>query len=129
MNRKILLACIVGLVVIGCAIFAYVQSDNGEKVEEFVIIHTNDSHCHYDDEDSLGFSTVAALREQYSEKYKTVFTIDAGDFMQGTSYGTLTKGKASIELMDTIVPKYLEQIGTITEESIQMGRLVSTVEA
>lgn len=40
----------------------------GRRVEEFVIIHTNDSHCHYDDEDSLGFSNVAALREEYSEK-------------------------------------------------------------
>ncbi len=68
MNKKLLMVCAVGLIIVGCAIFAYVQSDQGEKVEDFVIIHTNDSHCHYDDENSLGFSNVAALREEYSEK-------------------------------------------------------------
>ena len=87
-----------------CLIMAFVipQVDD-EEIEDksFVIIHTNDSHCHYADEDHVGFETVTALKEQYS-KESTVFTVDAGDYLQGASYGLISLGEASVEVMNTV---------------------------
>jgi len=101
-DRRILIG-IVACVLVACLAAGIVVSqgdhDSGDK--SFVIIHTNDSHCHYADEDHVGFETVSALREQYS-KDSTVFTIDAGDYLQGTSYGLLSLGESSVEIMNTV---------------------------
>jgi 5'-nucleotidase len=78
-----------------------VYHDEGPVDKSFVILHTNDSHCHYADEGNVGFETVSALREQYS-KDSTVFTVDAGDYLQGTSYGLISLGTSSVEVMNTV---------------------------
>ena len=75
-----------------------VTSDSGDS---FTIIHTNDTHCFYDGDGGVGFPTVSALKEQYSRK-GVVFTVDAGDFLQGNSYGTMTAGQSSVDVMNTI---------------------------
>ncbi len=75
-----------------------VTSDSGDS---FTIIHTNDTHCFYDGGGGVGFPTVSALKEQYSRK-GVVFTVDAGDFLQGNSYGTMTAGQGSVDVMNTI---------------------------
>ena len=75
-----------------------VTSDSGDS---FTIIHTNDTHCFYDGDGGVGFPTVSALKEQYSRK-GAVFTVDAGDFLQGNSYGTMTAGQGSVDVMNTI---------------------------
>ena len=75
-----------------------VTSDSGDS---FTIIHTNDTHCFYDGDGGVGFPTVSALKEQYSRK-GVVFTVDAGDFLQGNSYGTMTAGQGSVDVMNTI---------------------------
>ena len=78
--------------------FVY-DTDSGEG--SFTIIHTNDTHCFFDGDGGVGFSTVSALRDAYS-KDRTVFTVDAGDFLQGNSYGTMTEGEGSIQIMNTV---------------------------
>ena len=70
-----------------------VTSDSGDS---FTIIHTNDTHCFYDGDGGVGFPTVSALKDQYSRK-GVVFTVDAGDFLQGNSYGTMTAGQGSVD--------------------------------
>ena len=75
-----------------------VTSDSGDC---FTIIHTNDTHCFYDGDGGVGFPTVRALSEKYS-RTGAVFTVDAGDFLQGNSYGTMTAGQGSVDVMNTI---------------------------
>ena len=98
-DRKGLVLTIAALVILTSAAMAVFVSPQPE--DSFTIIHTNDTHCFFDGDGGVGFSTVSALRETYS-KDRTVFTVDAGDFIQGNSYGTMTDGEGSIEIMNTV---------------------------
>ena len=98
-NKMIILAVAVIAVIAALAASIVIYNDS-DADKSFVIIHTNDSHCHYSG-DNCGFETVAALKEQYS-KDSIVFTIDAGDYIQGSPMGPLTKGAASIEIMNSV---------------------------
>ena len=73
----------------------------GDNVS-FVILHSNDTHCYYGDDGNLGLSTLKSLEERYIASGDTVFAVDAGDFLQGNSYGTVTMGEASVTMMNTI---------------------------
>ncbi|AMK14224.1 5'-nucleotidase [methanogenic archaeon mixed culture ISO4-G1] len=84
-SRKVVVA-VVAVALALCAVVVIVNPFGGGLNASFVIIHTNDTHCFYEGDDQLNFSTVAALREQYSED-NVVFTVDAGDFLQGTPTG------------------------------------------
>lgn len=100
-DRKFLTSLIVAIVVLSTAVSVAVTVSSQSHDDSFMIIHTNDTHCFFDGDGGTGFSTVAALKEQYSED-RTVFTVDAGDFLQGNSYGTMTIGEGSIEVMNTV---------------------------
>ncbi|MBR6213164.1 MAG: hypothetical protein IKQ67_00765, partial [Candidatus Methanomethylophilaceae archaeon] len=91
----------IALIVTVCVIavlFASFIAYNGEgsDSDDFMIIHTNDTHCHYGNEGGVGFSTVKALKDSNEAEGKTVFLVDAGDFIQGSAYGTLSLGESSI---------------------------------
>ncbi|MBP5685164.1 MAG: hypothetical protein J6W72_01870, partial [Candidatus Methanomethylophilaceae archaeon] len=92
-NSKI--AVIVTVCVVAVLFASFIAYNEGESDSDgFIIVHTNDTHCYFGDDGSLGFSTVKALKDSYEERGETVFVVDAGDFMQGNSYGTLTNGEA-----------------------------------
>ncbi len=92
----------VALAVLSCLLFTYCVHDGPADSEgSFVIIHTNDTHCRYGWDGGLGFSTVAALRESYSSEAPT-FVVDAGDFLQGNSYGAVLGGRGSVDIMKTV---------------------------
>ena len=100
-NKKIVAIAVVAvLAVLVASYVAYGSPDDSSK--GFVIIHTNDTHCYYGDDGSLGFSTVKALIEQKEAEGNTVFVMDAGDFLQGSVYGTLSEGEYSVEVMNTV---------------------------
>jgi len=99
-GQRILASAVVAIVVLSAAMIVF-QTDDTHHDSSFTIIHTNDTHCFYDGDGGVGFATVSALREEYS-KDRTVFTVDAGDFIQGNSYGTMTDGEGSIEVMNTV---------------------------
>jgi len=100
-NSKI--AVIVTVCVVAVLFASFIAYNEGESDSDgFIIVHTNDTHCYFGDDGSLGFSTVKALKDSYEERGETVFVVDAGDFMQGNSYGTLTNGEAAIEVMNAV---------------------------
>lgn len=100
-SRKLLVPMIVALIVASAVPVALYTSGNPSEDVSFTIIHTNDTHCFYEGDGGVGFPTVSALRNQYSAE-GTVFTVDAGDFLQGNAYGTITKGEGSVEIMNTV---------------------------
>jgi len=100
-DRKFLASAIVAIVVLSTAITVAATVTTHYDDHSFTIIHTNDTHCFYDGDGGVGFTTVSALREDYS-KDRTVFTVDAGDFIQGNSYGTMTDGEGSVAVMNTV---------------------------
>jgi len=71
--------------------------------EDIVIIYTNDVHSYIDNnvaeenENGLTYSKIAALKKSISG----AILVDAGDHIQGTSYGSMDKGETIIELMNS----------------------------
>lgn len=76
-----------------------VIKDNDIEGEAF-IIHTNDSHGHYND--NLGFSKVAAVKDWYESRGATVFLMDAGDTFQGTSITMISRGATTVDIMNEV---------------------------
>lgn len=101
LDRKELAPLLALMVVFGSLVTVAAVNVTSGNEESFTIIHTNDTHCFYDGDGGVGFPTVSALKEQYSRK-GTVFTVDAGDFLQGNSNGTVTLGQGSVDVMNTI---------------------------
>ncbi len=62
-----------------------------------VILHTNDVHGAI-----AGYAHVAALKADYEAKGATVILADAGDYSQGTTYVSLSKGKNAVDMMNLV---------------------------
>ena len=68
---------------------------------KLVVLHTNDIHGHYEaDKDSLGMSSVVALKKYYEKLGANVLLLDAGDFSQGTNLVNYYKGLNAIHFMN-----------------------------
>lgn len=65
-----------------------------DKTGWTVILHTNDVHGAID-----GYATVAALKNLYETQGADVLLMDAGDYMQGSPYVSISQGSAAVELM------------------------------
>ncbi len=64
---------------------------------DIIVLYTNDVHCateHY--------STLAAYRAELIAEGHTVYTVDAGDAIQGEIIGALTEGSAIVEIMNAV---------------------------
>ncbi len=69
----------------------------GELEGKTVILHTNDVHGAIE-----GYAKVAALKAEYEEKGAEVVLIDAGDYIQGTTYVSTSQGATAVELMNAV---------------------------
>jgi len=99
-TRDSVIIAAIAVAVVLAASFAVLGG--GHDQDGFVIIHTNDTHCYYGDDGNLGFSTVSSLKDQMESEGKTVFLLDAGDFLQGNVYGALSKGEYSVDVMNMV---------------------------
>ena len=82
---------------VGCG----VNSKSADKrSDDIVILFTNDIHCGINDE--LGLSTLATYKNELKEKYKYVVTVDAGDAIEGSALGTVSKGEIGIDAMNVV---------------------------
>ena len=60
-----------------------------------IILHSNDVHGNI-----MGYSQMAALRDAFESLGAEVILADAGDYSQGTTYVSTTKGADAIEMMN-----------------------------
>ena len=60
-----------------------------------VILHTNDVHGALD-----GYACVPTLREWFQQQGAEVLVVDVGDFSNGTTYVSTSKGFSAIEMMN-----------------------------
>ena len=67
--------------------------------KDIVILFTSDVHAGLDQ--GWGYTGVAAVRDSYA-KNNHVVLVDNGDAIQGETIGTLTNGKALVELMNVV---------------------------
>ena len=66
-----------------------------EMAGKTVILHTNDVHGAVE-----GYAYIAQLKADYEAKGAEVILVDAGDFSQGTTYVSSTKGADAVTMMD-----------------------------
>ena len=79
----------------------WASDDSDDSLEgEVYIVHTNDTHGHY--ADTLGFSKVAALRDDLESRGATVFLMDAGDAFQGSAETLLSQGASSVDILNAV---------------------------
>ncbi|MDO4804734.1 MAG: bifunctional UDP-sugar hydrolase/5'-nucleotidase [Lachnospiraceae bacterium] len=70
---------------------------SGEKQSDIIILYTNDVHCAIDD--NIGYAGLVAYRKSLEDEGYEVITVDAGDHIQGGTYGSLSKGELIVNLM------------------------------
>ncbi|ALB63235.1 5'-nucleotidase [Cronobacter condimenti 1330] len=80
--------------------------------QDVTIIYTNDLHAHVEPykvpwiadgkRDVGGFATISALVKQEKARNKATFFFDAGDYFTGPYISSLTKGRAIIDIMNTM---------------------------
>ena len=66
-----------------------------EMAGKTVILHTNDVHGAVE-----GYAYIAQLKADYEAKGAEVILVDAGDFSQGTTYVSSTKGADAVMMMN-----------------------------
>ena len=72
-----------------------VMTEEATMAGKTVILHTNDVHGAI-----AGYAYITALKADYESKGAEVILVDAGDYSQGTSYVSVTKGLDAIEMMN-----------------------------
>lgn len=70
-----------------------VMTEEATMAGKTVILHTNDVHGAI-----AGYAYITALKADYEAKGAEVILVDAGDYSQGTSYVSVTKGLDAIEM-------------------------------
>ena len=66
--------------------------------DDIAILYTNDVHTYIDG--PLSYDVIAAIKEEFAERYAGVLLVDAGDHIQGTAYGSMNDGATIIEMMN-----------------------------
>ena len=67
---------------------------------DIVILFTNDVHCAFDE--NIGYAGLAAYRDSIKKITENVILVDNGDAVQGTFWGSLSKGGYAIQLMNKV---------------------------
>ncbi|WP_432642596.1 bifunctional metallophosphatase/5'-nucleotidase [Acidaminococcus sp.] len=87
-----------GLMSLGLGISLVVLSWLAVAQAAVTVLHTNDIHCGVGQ--NLTLARVAALKKQLEGEGKAVLLVDAGDAIQGEPLGSLTKGRALVQLLN-----------------------------
>ena len=106
-TRKSLWSLCMILVMILSVMFTGVTTVRAEETEDMtgklVVLHTNDIHGYFEadvENGHLGIDAVAAAKDYYKSLGANVLLLDAGDFAQGHTLVSYTKGMSAIEFMN-----------------------------
>ena len=80
--------------------FRKLKQEEDNLSDDIVILHTNDVHCGLID--SIGYDGLMLYKKELKKQYKYVFTVDAGDHIQGGAIGSLSKGLDIINIMNMV---------------------------
>ena len=95
---KKLLALLMALaMLLGSVAFADAEAGLSQ---DLVILFTSDIHCGIDQ--GFGLAGVKAVRDAFEAAGNYTLLVDDGDAIQGEPIGTVTKGEAIVELMNTV---------------------------
>ena len=100
--KKLIAILLAMVMVFGLGVSAFAAEEGlviapapAEMAGKTVILHTNDVHGAIE-----GYAYVAALKAEYEAKGAEVILVDAGDYSQGTTYVSTTKGADAVDMMN-----------------------------
>ena len=98
-NRKFLALFLALAMVLALAVPAFAEdaviAPAPTMAGKTVILHSNDVHGAV-----IGYAYMAALKTQYEAQGAEVILVDAGDYSQGTTYVSSTKGADAVAMMN-----------------------------
>lgn len=65
--------------------------------DDVIILYENDVHCEIE-----GYSVLSAMRNELKKEYEHVGIVTSGDFLQGGSLGSISKGEYIVRLMNLV---------------------------
>lgn len=68
-----------------------------EKSDDIVILYENDVHCAVD-----GYSKLSAMKKELQDTHNHVGVVSCGDYIQGSSLGSASRGEYIVELMNLV---------------------------
>ncbi|MBQ6335076.1 MAG: bifunctional metallophosphatase/5'-nucleotidase [Erysipelotrichaceae bacterium] len=83
------------IIMIGATLFACTKK---EEAQEICIVFTSDVHCGVDM--NFTFASLKAYVEDLKEEHENVLLVDCGDYLQGGTIGSLSKGELVVKLMN-----------------------------
>ena len=95
--KKFLALLLSIMMMLGCVVMA--EEAPAGQTKNIVVLFTSDVHAGIDQ--GWGYAGVAAIRDAMAAKNHVVL-VDNGDAIQGETIGTLTNGKALVELMNVV---------------------------
>ena len=94
--KKFLALLLAAMMLLGCTM---AEEAAPALTKNVVVLFTSDAHAGIDQ--GWGYAGVAAIRDNLAAKNHVVL-VDNGDAIQGETIGTLTNGKALVELMNVV---------------------------
>ena len=68
-----------------------------KQKDDIIILYENDVHCEIE-----GYSVLSAMRNELKQEYEHVGIVTSGDFLQGGSIGSISKGEYIVRLMNLV---------------------------
>lgn len=91
---KFISALICILLLIGIMPFS---AFSAQKSDDIVILYENDVHCEID-----GYSKLSAMKKELMGTHNHVAVVSSGDYIQGSSIGTISRGEYIVRLMNLV---------------------------
>lgn len=93
--------------------------------EDVVILFTNDVHCGI--EENIGYAGLAAYRNMMLKQTPNVLLVDAGDWSDGDTIGTVSKGLYLADIMNAVGYDYItlgnHEFGSLADTTARMEAL------
>ena len=93
MKKRLLLVIVIAALLI-CSFHICVFA---EQQDDIIILYENDVHCAIE-----GYSALSAMRNELKQEYEHVGIVTSGDFLQGGSLGSISKGEYIVRLMNLV---------------------------
>ena len=91
-KRLLFITVIVSLLVCALPLSAFAAQE-----DDIVILYENDVHCEIE-----GYSALSAMKKELEQEYEHVGIVSSGDFLQGGSIGSISKGEYVVRLMNLV---------------------------
>lgn len=107
LKRSILVVGIIFVALVGSVAYFELRSQEGvraPKLENVIILHTNDSHGYLlPEEGTGGYAYIASIVDNEREHHSgRVLLLDAGDIVDGAPIGDMFYGRSEISVMNVI---------------------------